>query len=169
MGFKLDLQRKSFAILSLQVSRDLKSIKGAKRGGCKRGGFPIWTCPGIFCPFEISGLSRFFRDFPDLLGDGPGIFLIRPFSLSRPIKGTYEEQSRKGPRHNLDLSRKKLETPRFSFSQEKYCCCGSIQNTKAISEPLTTLQIVLPEHPKVRTLVAQCSATPRKCRCYTPL
>ena len=41
-----------------------------------------------------------------MLGDGPGIFPIRPFSLSRPIKSTYEEQSRKGPRHNLDLSPK---------------------------------------------------------------
>ena len=62
-------------------------------------------------------------DFPDLRGDGPGIFPIGPFPLSQPIKSTYEEQSRKGPRHNLDHSRKKsgkhpgLETPRFSFSQ----------------------------------------------------
>ena len=38
-------------------------------------------------------IARFFRDIPDLLGDGPGIFPIRPFSLSRPIKSTYEEQS----------------------------------------------------------------------------
>ena len=63
--------------------------------------------------FVLFGTSRFFRDFPDLLGDGPGIFPIRPVSLSRPIKSTYEEQSRKGPRHNLDLSRKKWETPGF--------------------------------------------------------
>ena len=98
--------------------------KAAKRGGFKRGGFPIWTCPSffvLFCPFL--GLSQFFWDFPDLLGDGPGIFPICPFPLSRPIKSTYEEQSRKGPRHNLDLSRKSgqhpgLETPRFSFSNK---------------------------------------------------
>ena len=89
------------------------------RGGFKRGGFPIWTCPSffvlpflsffvLFCPFLFFFvLSRFFWDFPDLLGDGPGIFPIRPFPLSRPIKSTYEEQCRKGPRHNLDLSRKK--------------------------------------------------------------
>ena len=75
--------------------------RAAKRGCFKRGGFPIWTRP-LFLSFFV--LSRFFWDFPDLLGDGPGIFPIRPFSLSRPIKSTYEEQSRKGPRHNLDLS-----------------------------------------------------------------
>ena len=44
------------------------------------------------------------------------------FPLSRPIHSTNEEQSRKGPRHNPDLSRKSgkppgLETPRLSFSQ----------------------------------------------------
>ena len=68
----------------------LNTSRAAKRGGV---GFPIWTCPSFFV--------LFCRDFPDLLGDGPGIFPIRPFSLSRPIKSTYEEQSRKGPRHNL--------------------------------------------------------------------
>ena len=98
--------------------------QGPLNGGVSNGGgFPIWTCPSLFCPFlSFLGLSRFFRDFPDLLGDGPGIFPICPFPLSRPIKSTYEEQSRKGPRHNLDLPRKKWETPgfenpRFSFSQ----------------------------------------------------
>ena len=106
--------------------------RAAKRGCFKRGGFPIWTCPSffvLFCPFlSFLGLSRFFWDFPDLLGDGPGIFPIRPFSLSRPIKSTYEEQSRKGPRHNRDLSRKKWETPRFGlaslkrfFSSHEFC------------------------------------------------
>ena len=84
--------------------------------------FPIWTYPSFFVLFGIFpfflGFSRFARgwsgDFPDLLGDGPGIFPIRPFSLSRPIKSTYEEQSRKGLRHNLDLSRKKVGNPRDS-------------------------------------------------------
>ena len=88
--------------------------KAAKRGGFKPGGFPDLDLSFLFCPFlSFLALSRFFRDFPDLLGDGSGIFPIRPFSLSRPIKSTYEEQSRKGPRHNQDLSRKKWETPRF--------------------------------------------------------
>ena len=93
-------------------------------GGFQTGGLPDLDLSVFFCPFEsFLVLSRFFRDFPDLLGDGPGIFPIRPFALSRPIQSTYEEQSRKGPRHNLDLSWKKwetppgLETPRFSFSQ----------------------------------------------------
>ena len=105
--------------------------RAAKRGCFKRGGFPIWTCPSffvLFCPF-----GDFPGDFPDLLRDGPGIFPICPFPPSRPAKSTYEEQSRKGLRHNLDLSRKKsgkhpgLETPRFSFSQTieyfYFCFC----------------------------------------------
>ena len=93
---------------------------GVSNGGVSRSGLVL-----PFCPFlSFLGLSRFFWDFPDLLGDGPGIFPICPFPLSRPIKSTHEEQSRKGPRHNLDLSRKSgkhpgLETPRFSFSQKK--------------------------------------------------
>ena len=84
--------------------------RAAKRGGFKRGDFPIWTCPScfvLFCPFWD------FPDFSDLLGDGSGIFPISPFPLSRPIKSTYEEQSRKDPRHNLDLSQRKWETPGF--------------------------------------------------------
>ena len=94
-----------------------------------RGGFPDLDFFFLFCPFLsffvlfFLGLFPIFRDFSDLLRDGPGIFPIRPFSLSR-LRGT----SRKGPRHNLDLSRKKwgtpgLETPRSSFSQ----CRSSLQ------------------------------------------
>ena len=48
-----------------------------------------------------------------MLGDYPGICPICPFPLSRPIKSTYEEQSRMGPRHDPDLARKKWETPGF--------------------------------------------------------
>ena len=88
-------------------------ISGAAKRGVSNG-LPDLDLSFFFCPFlSFLGLSRFFRDFPDLLGDGPGIFLIRPFSLVRSIKSTYEEQSWKGPRHNLDLSRKKWETPGF--------------------------------------------------------
>ena len=82
--------------------------------GFHTGGLPDLDLSFLFCPLvSFLGLSRCFRDFPDLLGDGPGIFPIRPFSLSRPIKSTYEEQSRKGPWHNLDLSLKKWENARF--------------------------------------------------------
>ena len=61
----------------------------------------------LFGTFPIfPGFSRFARgwsgDFPD-----------SSLSLSRPIKSSYEEQSRKGPRHDPDLSRKKSETPEF--------------------------------------------------------
>ena len=53
-----------------------RSIKGAKRGGFKRGALPIWTCPSRFVLFlSFLGLSPFLRDFPDLSGDRPGIFL----------------------------------------------------------------------------------------------
>ena len=86
--------------------------QGPLNGGVsKGGGVPDLDLSFLFYPF--CPFSRFFRHFPDLLGDGPGIFPMRPFSLSRPIASTYEEQSRKGPRHDLDLSRKKWETPQF--------------------------------------------------------
>ena len=60
--------------------------RAAKRGGFKRGGFPDLDLSFLFCPFlSFFGLSRFFWAFPDLRGDGPGIFLICPFPLSQPI------------------------------------------------------------------------------------
>ena len=107
-------------ILSVVI---LSVVQGPLNGGVSNGGFPDLDLSLPFCPFlSFLGLCRFFRDFPDLSGDSLGIFPIGPFPLSRPINSTYEEQSRKGPRHNLDLSRKSgkppgLETPRFSFSQ----------------------------------------------------
>ena len=93
-------------------SGHLRSLyQGPLNGGVSNGGV---SRSGLVLPFlSFLGLSRVFWAFPDLLGDGPGIFPIRPFPLSRPIESTYEEQSRKGPRHNLDLSRKKRETPGF--------------------------------------------------------
>ena len=96
---------------SLLFGQGNPQTQGPLNGGVSRS--------GLVLPFlSFLGLSRFFRDFPDLLGDGPGIFPIRPFSFSRPIKSTYGEQSRKGPRHNLDFSRKKWETPRLGISQQ---------------------------------------------------
>ena len=82
---------------------------------------------GLVLPFlSFLGLSRFFWDFPDLLGDGPGIFPICPFPLSLGLlRAPTRSQSRKGPRHNLDLSRKKWETPGFGnppgLASLKYC------------------------------------------------
>ena len=71
------------------------SSRAAKWGG----GFPDLDLSFLLCPFSsFLGLPGHFWDFPDLLGDGPGIFPICPFPLSRSIKSTYEEQSRKGPR-----------------------------------------------------------------------
>ena len=45
-------------------------------GVFQTGVFPNLDLSFLFCPF----LSFLGRDFPDLLGDGPGIFPIRPFS-----------------------------------------------------------------------------------------
>ena len=99
---------KTWGFWGIWLCMFLKESRAAQRGGFKRGVFPIWTCPSFFVLF---GTFPIFRDFPDLSGDGPGIFPICPFPLSRPINSTYEEQSQKGPRHNLDLSRKKWEPP----------------------------------------------------------
>ena len=130
------------AIVFQEVSRFPKSRAAKRGGGFKRGGFPIWTCPSFFLPFcPFLGLSRFFWDFPDLLRDGPGIFPIGPFPLSRPIKSAYEEQSRKGPRHNLDLSRKKWETPRFGTPPG----LSSLKQNGVISAPLA-LGFILLQH-----------------------
>ena len=104
------LETTLFANPQIFISRAL--IQGPPTGGVSGVSRSGLVPP--FLSFFVLGLSRFVQDFPDSLGDGPGnIFLIRPFSLSRPIKSTYEEQSRKGPRHNLDISRGKWETPRF--------------------------------------------------------
>ena len=102
-----------FQLRMIRANRVANRSRAAKRGGFQTGGFLDLDLSFLFCPFlSFLGFSRFFSDFPDLLGDGPGIFPICPFPLARPIKSTYEEQSRKGPRHNLDLSRKKVGNTR---------------------------------------------------------
>ena len=109
------------------VPRDTicKKSRAAKRGGFKRGGFPIWTCPSffvLFCPFW---------DFPDFSGIFPICSgMVRGFSrlvlllflglLRAPTRNspesvrdtiwTFPEKSGKPPG---------LETPRFSFSHKK--------------------------------------------------
>ena len=74
---------------------------GGSNGGVSRSGlvlpflsFFVLLCPSLsfFVLFGLFGLSRFFHDFPDLLGDGPGIFSIRPFPLSRPINSAYSPE-----------------------------------------------------------------------------
>ena len=100
-GGGVKIANRRFEAICANRSHVVKRSRATKRGDFKRGGFPIWTCPSffvLFCPF-----SRFFRDFPNLFGDSSGIFPICPFPLSRP-NSSHDEQSRKGLRHNLDLS-----------------------------------------------------------------
>ena len=97
------------------------NIQGPLKGGVsKRGGFPIWTCPSFFVFLSFLGLSRcsrFVRDLPDLLGDGPGILgLLRAPTRNSPERvrdtiWTFPEKSGKPPG---------LKTPRFSFSQNMF-------------------------------------------------
>ena len=117
-----DLAPSTRKLLAIAIVR---FCQGPLNGGVSNGGVSRSGLVLPFCPFlSFFGTFPIFPGFPDLLGDGAGIFPIRPFPLSRPIKSTYEEQSQKGLRHNPDLSRKKweppgLQTPRFSFSQAK--------------------------------------------------
>ena len=85
--------------------------RAAKQGRTKRAG----SRSGLvlhFLSFFVLFLSRFSGIFPICSGTFRGLSRFVPFPLSRPIKSTYEERSRKGQGHNLDLSRKKWETPR---------------------------------------------------------
>ena len=71
----------------IQSYHSTRILRAAKRGCFKRGGFPIWTRPSFFVLFwDFPG------DFPDLRGDGLGIFPIGPFPLSQPIKSPAQNQ-----------------------------------------------------------------------------
>ena len=87
-----------------------------KGGGFKRG----VSRSGLVLPclsfFVLFGTFPIFLGFSRFARGWSGDFPICPFPLSRPIKSTYEEQSRKGPRHKSG-KHPGLETPRFSFSQ----------------------------------------------------
>ena len=85
--------------------------RAAKRGGFKRGGFPIWTCPSFFVLFGtfpfFPGFSRFAwglsGDFPDLFFSSFSALLAAP--------------TRNSPERVRDtiwtFPKKKWETPRF--------------------------------------------------------
>ena len=81
--------------------------RAVSKGGVSRSGL-VLPCLSFF---------SFFGDFPVFSGIFSiswGAFPYLSFPLSRPIhsgKETYEEQPRKGPRHNSDLSRKKVGNP----------------------------------------------------------
>ena len=110
----LALLQGSFGPFAPKVAkRVLNEFPGPLSNGIQRGGSRSGLVLPFLSFFVLFGIFRFFRDFPDLFGDSPGIFPICVVPLSRPINSTNEEQSRKGPRHNPDLSRKKWETPRF--------------------------------------------------------
>ena len=93
-------------------AENAKKRQGFKTRAARRsfhGGLPDLDLSFLFCPFW---------DFPDFSGIFPicsgtlrVFFSICPFPLSRPINSTNEEQSRKGPQHNPDLSRKKVGNP----------------------------------------------------------
>ena len=87
-----------------------------------------------------------------MLGGGPGIFPICPFPLSRPLSSAYEEQSRKGPRHNQDLSRKnrkpRVWKPLGLASPNIVEVCGSNnRESKKPSGPKKTTWAVI--HPSI--------------------
>ena len=89
-----------------------KQKKKKKEGQGKLGGFKR----GISRSGLVLPLLSFLGLPPDFSGIFPiclVIFPICPLPLSRPLNRTYEEQSRKGPRHNLELSWRKMGTPRF--------------------------------------------------------
>ena len=105
---------------SRPTSGPTSGSRAAKRGGFKRGGFPIWTCPSffvLFCPFGTfpgifpicSGMVRGFSRFVLFLF----LSLLRAPTRNSPERvrdtiWTCPEKSGKHPG---------LETPRFSFSQ----------------------------------------------------
>ena len=87
------------------------------------GVFPDLGLSFLFCPFL--SFWDFPGDFPDLLGYSPGIFPICPFPLSRPLLSAPTRNSLERVRDTIWTCPEKsgkhpgLETPPFSFSQER--------------------------------------------------
>ena len=102
---------------------------GLQTGGVRTGGFPDLDLSFPFYPFlSFLGLSRFFRDFPDLLVYGPGISRFVPFLFL----GLLRTPTRNSPERVRDRIwtfpgkvRKKWETPWFGtpgLPSPKNCC-----------------------------------------------
>ena len=87
----------------------LNNVKPFNQGPLNRGGSNGGASQSRLARPDLSFFVPF-GTFPMVFGIFPicpGIFPVCPFPLSWPTNSAYEEQSRKGPRHNLDLSRKK--------------------------------------------------------------
>ena len=97
--------------------------RAAKRGGFKRGGFPIWTCPSFFVPFCP------FWDFPDFSGIFPICSgMVRGFSrfVLFLFLGLLRAPTRNSPERVCDTiwtfpkkvgNTRVWKPPSFSFSQ----------------------------------------------------
>ena len=76
---------------------------GVSNGGVSRSR----TCPSFFVLFwdfpNFSGIFPIYSGMVRKIFRDSSLFLFLGL-----LRATYEEQSRKGPRHNLDLSRKKV-------------------------------------------------------------
>ena len=86
--------------------------RAAKRGGVQTGGFPDLDLSFLCCPFlSFLGLSRFFWDFPDLLGMVQGFSPFVPFLFL----GLLRAPTRNSPERVRDtiwtFPEKRCETP----------------------------------------------------------
>ena len=123
------------------------------RGGFKRGGFPMWTCPSffvLFCPWDFpdfsgifpicSGTVRGFSRFVLFLHLG----LLRAPTRNSPERvrdtiWTFPEKSGKHPG---------LETPRFSFSQPTDPYCAILRYYRCDTPYRTILLSAIPAIPQ---------------------
>ena len=90
--------------------------RAAKRGGFKRGGFPIWNCPSflsffvLFCPDSPERVRDAIWTFPEKSGKPPTLETPR-FSFSQLLLGNDQKNSRR-----LELSISK-NTPHGRWGQ----------------------------------------------------
>ena len=87
--------------------------RASKRGCFKQGGGGV-SRSGLVLPFlSFLGLFPIFWDFPDLRGDPPGIFRFVLFRFLGLLRAPTRNSPERVRDKNLDLSRKKWETPGF--------------------------------------------------------